>query len=61
MPDDFDFTLQLGVILAACRLCGIVPRYLGRPQLGADMAVGFLRCPVLPGLLVPEFQKYCFR
>jgi Kef-type K+ transport system membrane component KefB len=64
MPGNFElfvhFTLQLGVILAACRLCGIVLRWLGQPQVVADMAAGFVLGPSLLGLLLPEFQKWLF-
>ena len=54
------FFIQIAVILAACRLVGIVARKLGQPQVVAEMIAGVCLGPSLFGLLAPEWQKLLF-
>lgn len=54
------FFIQIAVILAACRLVGVVARKLGQPQVVAEMIAGVCLGPSLFGLLAPEWQKFLF-
>jgi Kef-type K+ transport system membrane component KefB len=54
------FFLQIGIILTACRLVGIVAKRFGQPQVVAEMITGVLLGPSLFGLLAPELQKSVF-
>ncbi|MER7056248.1 cation:proton antiporter [Streptomyces sp. NPDC000351] len=47
------FFVQLAVVLAACRLLGVLLRRLGQPQVVADMVAGFLLGPTLLGHVFP--------
>jgi Kef-type K+ transport system membrane component KefB len=48
--------LQLVVILAACRIAGLVGRRLGQAQVVCEMVTGILLGPSLFGLLLPTIQ-----
>jgi hypothetical protein len=52
--------LQLAVILAACRLVGMVGRRLGQAQVVCEMITGVLLGPSLFGLLLPHLQSALF-
>jgi len=54
------FFLQIGVILAACRLVGRLLRPLGQPQVVAEMITGILLGPSLFGLFWPGLQASLF-
>ena len=54
------FFIQIAVILAACRVVGIVARKFGQPQVVAEMIAGVCLGPSLFGLLAPEWQKMLF-
>ncbi|GLF93022.1 cation:proton antiporter [Streptomyces yaizuensis] len=54
------FFLQLTVILAACRVVGLLARRLGQPQVVGEMITGVLLGPSLLGLLVPDWQERLF-
>ena len=54
------FFLQLALILAACRIVGLVARQMGQPQVVAEMVAGVILGPSLFGLLAPEFQRSLF-
>jgi Kef-type K+ transport system membrane component KefB len=54
------FFLQLAVILGFCRLVGWVARWMGQPQVVAEMIAGVLLGPSLFGLLMPEWQQWLF-
>jgi len=60
----FDLTLklflQLTIILAACRLVGILGRYIGQTQVVSEMIAGVLLGPSLFGLLAPVAQEWLF-
>ena len=64
MPNNFELSvhlfLQLAVVLAACRLVGVLLRRLGQTQVVADMVAGFLLGPSLLGLLNPGVQQWLF-
>jgi len=64
VPTNFELSvhlfLQLAVVLAACRLVGVVLRRLGQTQVVADMVAGFLLGPSLLGLLNPSVQQWLF-
>lgn len=54
------FFLELAVILAACRVMGLVARRFGQPQVVGEMVTGVLLGPSLLGLLVPGAQHFLF-
>jgi Kef-type K+ transport system membrane component KefB len=54
------FFFQIGVILIACRIVGMIAKYFGQPQVVAEMIAGVLLGPSLFGLFLPELQKAMF-
>jgi Kef-type K+ transport system membrane component KefB len=54
------FFLELAVILATCRLVGIVSRRLGQPQVVGEMVAGVLLGPSLLGRVAPGVQQQLF-
>lgn len=52
--------LQLAVILAACRIAGMIGRKLGQAQVVCEMVTGILLGPSLFGLLLPNVQSWLF-
>jgi hypothetical protein len=52
--------LQLGVILAVCRLAGHLGRRLGQTQVVSEMVAGVLLGPSLFGWILPEAQRWLF-
>ena len=54
------FLLQLAVILAACRLVGLLARRLGQAQVVAEMVTGFLLGPSLFGWVAPDLSAKLF-
>ena len=54
------FFLQLAVILAVCRGVGWLARWLGQPQVVAEMIAGVMLGPSLFGWLWPEAQAWLF-
>jgi Kef-type K+ transport system membrane component KefB len=54
------FFLQMGVILAVCRLVGMAGRRVGQPQVVGEMVAGVLIGPSLFGLLLPDLQQRLF-
>lgn len=54
------FFLQLAVILTCCRIVGIFAKWLGQPQVVAEMVTGVLLGPSLLGLYYPEIQSALF-
>jgi Kef-type K+ transport system membrane component KefB len=54
------FFLQVAIILAACRLVGLLARRLGQPQVVAEMVTGILLGPSLFGALAPSLQEHVF-
>ena len=56
------FFLQLAVVLAACRVVGLGARYLGQPQVVAEMLTGVLLGPSVFGLFegTRPFQQWLF-
>ena len=54
------FFLQLTVILAVCRGVGWLARWLGQPQVVAEMIAGVMLGPSLFGWLWPEAQAWLF-
>ena len=54
------FFLQLAVILAACRIVGIIFKRLGQSQVVSEMITGVLLGPSLLGWVFPEFSAYLF-
>ncbi len=51
---------QVALILAACRLVGMVARHFGQPQVVAEMITGVLLGPSLLGLFFPEVSARFF-
>lgn len=54
------FFLQIAVILAVCRVVGLIAQRLGQPQVVAEMIAGVLLGPSLFGLLLPTLQRQLF-
>jgi Kef-type K+ transport system membrane component KefB len=54
------FFLQMFVILAICRVVGMVARRLGQPQVVGEMIAGVIMGPSLFGLLFPHWQEVIF-
>src|SRR5437868_871928 len=54
------FFFQLAFILAACRLVGMIAKWIGQPQVVAEMIAGVLMGPSLFGLLLPSVQAQVF-
>lgn len=54
------FFFQLGVILLACHLVGMVAAKFGQPQVVAEMITGVMLGPSLLGLLFPDLQAWLF-
>ena len=52
--------LQLVVILATARLCGLLLRYLGQPPVIGEMAAGIVLGPIVLGSVVPQFHAQLF-
>jgi Kef-type K+ transport system membrane component KefB len=52
--------LQLTVILAVCRLVGMIGRRFGQTQVVSEMVAGVLLGPSLFGLLMPGWQQWLF-
>ena len=54
------FFFQIAVILGICRLVGILAKFLGQPQVVAEMIAGVALGPSLFGLYAPELQSAIF-
>ena len=54
------FFFQVAFILAVCRLVGIIAKWIGQPQVVAEMIAGVLMGPSLFGLLLPNVQAQVF-
>lgn len=52
--------LQVTVILAACRIIGVLGRYVGQTQVVSEMIAGVLLGPSLLGQLAPSIQTWLF-
>jgi Kef-type K+ transport system membrane component KefB len=56
------FFLQMALILATCRVVGLLGRkYLKQPQVVCEMIAGVLLGPSLFGLVAPDIQEIVFR
>jgi len=54
------FFLQMFVIMAACRLVGLVAKRLGQPQVVGEMIAGVILGPSLLGWILPELSAVLF-
>src|SRR5262245_9181810 len=54
------FFFQMFVILAVCRVVGVVARRIGQPQVVGEMIAGVFLGPSLFGLLFPAAQAVVF-
>lgn len=52
--------LQLAVILATCRIVGILGRFFGQTQVVSEMIAGVLLGPSLFGIVAPDVQAWLF-
>jgi hypothetical protein len=52
--------LQLIIILATARACGLLLRYIGQPPVIGEMAAGLLLGPIVFGAWFPEFHARVF-
>ncbi|GAB3382287.1 cation:proton antiporter [Lysobacter fragariae] len=52
--------LQLVIILATARACGLLLRYLGQPPVIGEMAAGLVLGPIVFGALFPDFHAELF-
>jgi Kef-type K+ transport system membrane component KefB len=50
------FFLQLAVILAACRIVGLIARYAGQPPVVNEMIAGVVLGPSLLGIFWPHLM-----
>ena len=56
----YTFLLQLAVILATARACGLLLRFLGQPPVIGEMIAGLVLGPVVFGALFPQLQAELF-
>ena len=54
------FFLQMAIVLATCRLVGVVGRRLGQPQVVGEMVAGVLLGPSLFSWLLPDLHAQLF-
>lgn len=54
------FFAQMAIILAVCRMVGVIARWLGQPQVVSEMIAGVLLGPSVFGLLAPEVHQHVF-
>jgi len=54
------FFLQIGVVLASCRLLGLVAKKLGQPEVVGQIFAGIILGPSLLGLFLPDVQEWLF-
>ena len=54
------FFIQIAIILLVCRVVGVAARWVGQPQVVAEMIAGVLLGPSLFGLLWPDLQRAIF-
>ena len=54
------FFLQMAIVLATCRLVGVIGRRLGQPQVVGEMVAGVLLGPSLFGFLLPDIHARLF-
>ncbi|MCY7355807.1 MAG: cation:proton antiporter [Lysobacter sp.] len=52
--------LQLVIILATARICGLLLRFVGQPPVIGEMAAGIVLGPIVFGALFPEFHAELF-
>ena len=52
--------LQLVIILATARVCGLLLRFVGQPPVIGEMAAGIILGPIVFGALFPEFHAELF-
>jgi len=52
--------LQLVIILATARACGLLLRYVGQPPVIGEMAAGLVLGPIVFGAWFPEFHAVVF-
>ncbi len=52
--------LQLVVIIATARVCGLLLRYVGQPPVIGEMAAGIILGPIVFGALFPGFHSQLF-
>lgn len=52
--------LQLVVIIATARVCGLLLRYVGQPPVIGEMAAGIVLGPIVLGALFPDFHAQLF-
>lgn len=59
-PVAIHFFLELAVILATCRVVGLLARRVGQPQVVGEMIAGVVLGPSLLGLIAPGVQDWLF-
>jgi len=60
MPNLFTLVLQIAVILAVCRVVGMLFRLFHQPRVVGEMFAGILLGPSLLGWVAPSFSAYLF-
>jgi len=60
VPDPLLLIAQIGAVLVASRLVGLVFRHIGQPQVMGEMAAGIMLGPSLLGWLAPDLSAALF-
>ncbi len=60
MPNLFILVLQVTVVLAACRITGIIFKKMNQPRVVGEMFAGILLGPSFLGWIAPHFSAYLF-
>jgi len=60
MPNLFTLVLQVTIILASCRILGVLFKKIHQPRVVGEMFAGILLGPSLLGWLAPHFSAYLF-
>ena len=60
MPNLFILVLQVTVVLATCRITGIIFKKINQPRVVGEMFAGILLGPSFLGWIAPHFSAYLF-
>src|SRR5690348_18240988 len=60
MPNMFTLVLQIGIVVAVCRIVGTLFRKIHQPRVVGEMFAGILLGPSLLGWMMPSVSAYLF-